>query len=87
MFRGIVIWTAFCLGLFVMWQLAAVAAERDRQYQEHYAIQGQAILDEPADGLSEPVVDVPRWHRCAPWSAECESHRSELQTGIVSRLQ
>jgi hypothetical protein len=88
MFRGILIWTAFCLGLFMMWQLAAFAAERDRQYQQHYANQGQGLVDDPLiDTVPEPFLDAPRWHRCAPWSDACESHCNPPQQDMFSRLQ
>jgi hypothetical protein len=55
MFRGILIWMAFCLGLVVMWQLARFAAQRDQLLEDHYALQGQSILDQPIEALQEAI--------------------------------
>ena len=55
MFRGILIWMAFCLGLVAMWHLARFAAQRQQLLEDHYALQGQAILDQPIETLFEPI--------------------------------
>ena len=46
---------AFCLGLAVMWQLARFAAQRDQFLEDHYELQGQAILDQPIEALQEAL--------------------------------
>ena len=89
MFRGILIWLAFCLGLGVMWQLAQLAAQREQLLEHHYALQGQAILDQPIEALREAIPQRSALHkRCLFDSQGCEHPGCDLdKAAYYSRLQ
>lgn len=89
MLRGIVIWTAFCLSLVVLWRLADFTSGRERLLQENYAMEA-SVTAQPADhqNFGAAARPVPKWHRCEYEPIDCDDFRCDRrQVGMYSKYQ
>ena len=90
MFRGILLWMAFCLSLVVMWHFADFAAERENFLLDHYAMEGEPFLDARMPSQNPLLSPAPDCPYCRFPTLTCEQQGCESGKRLLihySRLQ